>query len=476
MTIELTRRHFLTGSALTGTALTFPHGRPATAPSPIAQVRQLPAGFALVTSLRLPLAGIAAESVAPLIQGDVSNWTEVGAPVSRPIVPMMLAGIQPDGMTPTETADTVDALATAMDAEPGSFTVLPLDQVDFRFNTLLIDGIDPLSAAGTDAAPIVKIGAAGDIIPGRNVANYIAKTGNFKMPLQRVKSVLSMFDITFANFECFISETLEMPTGVGILDFLTRPAFVPGLVEAGIDAVSMANNHAVFSHAGWGLPAFADTFAFLNDGGVPVFGAGMDLDQARQPWVGEANGLSVALLGVDGITGNLQYPTANGVVPNANSQATADHGGTNPLDFDTVLADIESLAGQYDIVIPFFHMSDQYIWTPQDWAIETAHRSIDAGASVVISSHPHTIQGFEVYANKPIFHGIGNFIYDQMFSVDTRQGYVLELVFRGSQVIGFRTHPVNIDAFSQPRFLSPAESAAFMDRFWLSTDLRIKTH
>ena len=102
----------------------------------------------------------------------------------------------------------------------------------------------------------------------------------------------------------------------------------------------------------------------------------------------------------------------------------------------------------------------------QDWAIETARRSIDAGASCVIRSPAHH-PGVEANG-KPIFHGIGNFIYDQMFSVDTRQD-TCELTFRGGDVVGFRVHGVEIEQFTQPRFMSQGENAAFLDRFWLST-------
>lgn len=475
------RRDLVAGSAALGASLTLPHTTsaqdvtPQSAPSSDGIVR-LPDGYALVTSIRLPLAGITAAQEAPLIQGEIANWRGVGAPVSRPVTPIAIDGLEPSGMTPAQKVKDYEELVGVLDGDAGAMAVVPLDQIDFRVNTLKIDGIDPLLASGTDAAPIVRIGAAGDIIPGRNVANYIRKYNDFTMPMQRVKDVLAGFDITFANFECFISETLESPelTDPGALDFLTRPQFVPAMVDAGIDAVSMANNHAVYSHSGWGLPAFQDTYTYLTQGGIPVFGAGMDLDQARAPWIGEWNGVTVAIIGIDGITGNLDYPDSPGVVFNAGSQATADHGGTNPLQMDTITADIANLAGQYDIVIPFFHMSDQYIWTPASWAIETAHKAIDAGASLVISSHPHTIQGMEVYNGKPIFHGIGNFVYDQMFSVDTRQGYLLDLTFRGNQVVGFRTHGVEIEAFSQPRFMSPGEQASLMDRFWNSTDLRIR--
>ncbi len=480
-TSMLNRRDLIAGSAALGASLALPSASGAQdstpeAPTPSSGGPRLPEGYALVTSIRLPLAGIAGSQEAPLIQGEVANWRDVGAPVSRPVTPVAIDGLEPSGMTPAQKVADYEELVSVLDADTGAMAVVPVEQIDFRVNTLKIDGVDPLLSSGTDSAPIARIGAAGDIIPGRNVANYIRRYDDFTMPLQRVKTVLADFDITFANFECFISETLESPELVdpGALDFLTRPQFVPALVDAGIDAVSMANNHAVYSHAGWGLPAFYDTYEYLTGGGVPVFGAGYDIDQARQEWVGEADGLSVALIGIDGITGNLDYPDSPGVVFNAGSQATADHGGTNPLHMETITADISRLAGEHDIVIPFFHMSDQYIWTPVSWAIETAHKAIDAGASCVVSSHPHTIQGMEIYNGKPIFHGIGNFIYDQMFSVDTRQGYVLELTFRGGDVVGFRTHGVEIEAFSQPRFMSPGEQAALMDRFWNSTDVRIR--
>ena len=471
----MNRREFVIGSGVAGAALSLPI---ATERSLAQDARTLPPGYALVTSARLPLVGIGVAQVEPLINGEVANWSDLGCAVSVVPIPMAIDGIVPAGLTPQTTTTTYDELAAALDGEAGGFAVVPTDQIDYRVNTLKMSGVDPLLASGSETEPIVRIGAVGDIIPGRNVAAHIREYGNYSVPLQRTKSVLAEFDFTFANFECFISETLEFPELVdpNSLDFLTRPDFVPTMVEAGIDAVSMANNHAVYSHAGWGLPAFNDTYSYLTNGGVPVFGAGADLDQARQPFVADVNGMSIALYGVDGITGNETWPNALGVVANAGSQATGSHGGTNPLNPDQVTADIANLAGQYDIVIPFFHMSEQYFWTPQDWAIETARRSIDAGASCVVSSHPHTIQGWESYAGKPIFYGIGNFIYDQMFSVDTRQGYVLELTFRGKNVVGFRIHGFEIEQFTQPRFMHQGEMAAFMDRFWLSTDLRTREY
>ncbi|MDP9366741.1 MAG: CapA family protein, partial [Chloroflexota bacterium] len=71
---------------------------------------------------------------------------------------------------------------------------------------------------------------------------------------------------------------------------------------------------------------------------------------------------------------------------------------------------------------------------------------------------------------KPIVYSVGNFIFDQMYSVDTRQGLILEITLRGSQVVGIRTRGVEIQDFHQPRLMTEGEQAAIMDRFWRSTD------
>jgi poly-gamma-glutamate synthesis protein (capsule biosynthesis protein) len=117
-------------------------------------------------------------------------------------------------------------------------------------------------------------------------------------------------------------------------------------------------------------------------------------------------------------------------------------------------------------------MGEQYIWSPRDWVVQVSRACIDAGATMMISSHPHTIMGMEIYKDKPIFYSIGNFVYDQMFSVDTRTGTFLDLTVRGRNVVGVRIHGVEIVDFVQPRFMASREHASLMDRYWRSTDLR----
>jgi poly-gamma-glutamate capsule biosynthesis protein CapA/YwtB (metallophosphatase superfamily) len=251
---------------------------------------------------------------------------------------------------------------------------------------------------------------------------------------------------------------------------------IDGFKMAGIDAVSLANNHSRWNSAGWGESALLDTIDSLDAAGMPFFGGGRDLDQARAPWLTAVNEKRVAVIGIDGVTAN-EEARADGATVNLSERgnteyAGADAGvaGTNPYVLNDVLADIEFLVSQYDIVIPYFHMGVEYVAVPPDWAVEGARAAIDVGATMVVTNHPHVIQGMEVYGGKPIVYSVGNFVFDQMFAVDVRQGLILEIVLRGNAVVGLRLKGVEIEDFNQPRLMSAGEHASQMDRFWSATD------
>ena len=89
---------------------------------------------------------------------------------------------------------------------------------------------------------------------------------------------------------------------------------------------------------------------------------------------------------------------------------------------------------------------------------------------MVVTNHPHLIQGMEVYAGKPIVYSPGNFILDQMWAAEVRSGYALEIVLHGTRIAALRFHGVEIEEFHQPRRMAAGEHAALMDRFWAATD------
>lgn len=340
---------------------------------------------------------------------------------------------------------------------------------------LSVGGVDPL-ISGAAIEPAIRLGVVGDIVPGRNVHAKMVDHGDFARPFRRVAPLLRSMDLTVANLEGNLSDTLPQPVDPNAFSFVSNTAMLDGFALAGIDAVTLANNHSVWNEEGWGLQGLLDTMATLNAFGLPFFGAGYDLQQARAPWIAEVGGTRIAWLGIDGVTANYEVAPGreNGVV-DFDAGATAERAGTNPYLSAQFLADIAAARQVADVVIPYFHMGAEYVGIPPAWATAGARAAIVAGAAMVITNHPHVIQGMEFWNGRPIVYSPGNFIIDQMWAVEVRSGYALEVLVRGVEVVGLRVHGTEIEDFHQPRRMSAGEQANLLDRFWASVDRQAAT-
>jgi poly-gamma-glutamate synthesis protein (capsule biosynthesis protein) len=435
----------------------------------------LPEGTALVTSLRLPLFGIGGSDVEAILSGRVPSWLDVGAAVDLPVEPIALQGSELASMAPVASVPDYEALVQELRTRPGGVAVVPLDQIDWRVNVLAIDGVDPLRD-GEHAEPVIRVGVVGDIVPGRNVDLKMRAYGDFTRPFRKIAAELSSYDIAFANLEGNLSANIPPPDDPHTFSFISSPEMLDGFKLAGIDAVSLANNHSTWNSAGWGVSALLDTLDALDAAGVGRFGAGRNLDEARAPWTAEVKGRRIAVIGIDGVTANEAQREPDATVYNTwlgapgYAGAGPDQPGTNPYMVDQFTADISRLASEHDIVIPYFHLGREYVALPPAWAVDGARAAIDAGATMVVTNHPHLVQCLAEHAGRPIVFSPGNFIFDQMFSAEVRQGFILEIDFRGSAVVGLRMRGIEIVDFHQPRLMSDSEHAALMDRFWRQTD------
>jgi poly-gamma-glutamate capsule biosynthesis protein CapA/YwtB (metallophosphatase superfamily) len=436
----------------------------------------LPAGVAAVTSPRLPLTAVSGADLAAMLSGSVTDWESAGSPISMPVEVIALDGFVSQGASVTESFASIGDLAGAFDSRPGALALVPVDQVDFRANVLAVDGFDPLRDAAIGEEEAIRMAVVGDIVPGRNVHNKMVAYSDFTHPFHKIAPELSSYDLAIANLEGNLSSSIAPPDDAHTFSFVSDPAMIEGFALAGIDAVSLANNHSRWNSAGWGDRALLDTLDALDAAGMARFGAGRDLDEARAPWVTTIGNSRVAIIGIDGVTANEEARPDGATVYLSElggpEYAGAGPGqpGTNPYILDTVLADIEFLTSQYDIVIPYFHMGAEYVAIPPRWAVMGARAAIDVGATMVVTNHPHVIQGMEVYGGKPIVYSVGNFVFDQMFAIDVRQGEILEVVLRQNRVVGLRIKGVEIEDFNQPRLMTPGEQASLMDRFWTSSD------
>lgn len=104
------------------------------------------------------------------------------------------------------------------------------------------------------------------------------------------------------------------------------------------------------------------------------------------------------------------------------------------LDLDKVLAEIKKVREKSDLVVVYVHWGLEYHLQESEVQKEMAHQFVDAGADLVIGSHPHVVQPIEVYKNKAIFYSLGNFIFDQYFDEDVKERLAVGVVWQGDEM------------------------------------------
>jgi poly-gamma-glutamate capsule biosynthesis protein CapA/YwtB (metallophosphatase superfamily) len=126
----------------------------------------------------------------------------------------------------------------------------------------------------------VKLALAGDTMLGRGVAEELGKRPPDSLVDSAVVEITRAADLFVLNLECCISERGE-PVPDKVFTFRAPPAAVETLLHLGVDCVTLANNHAL----DYGLDAFLDTLAHLEQAGIAYAGAGQDVEQTRNPVV-----------------------------------------------------------------------------------------------------------------------------------------------------------------------------------------------
>lgn len=202
--------------------------------------------------------------------------------------------------------------------------------------------------------------------------------------------------------------------------------------------MSLANNHT----PNYGQAGLQDTFDALDQAGIDYVGAGIDAARAHQPIIKTVNHIKI---------GWLAYNDSD-VVP-ASYAAAETHAGTALMDITQMQNDALALKNQVDLIIISMHSGTEYQFTPNSRQTAFARAAIDAGADLIIGHHPHVVQSTEYYQDKLIIYSLGNFVFDQMWSQETRQGLIAEIVLNKRGVQSVEYHPVIIDDYSQPRLV-----------------------
>lgn len=254
-------------------------------------------------------------------------------------------------------------------------------------------------ASSAIAAPHVsdniKMTFAGDILLDGFVGDQIAKYGvNF--PFAKVAPVLKKADIAFANLETPVS--IRGKAAEKTFAFRSKPAALGGLTYAGIDGVSVANNHIL----DYGTDAMLDTLVHLDRQKIGYTGAGKNIEEAFKPYTKTVNGTKIAILGVSRVLSNSTWYAGKGK-PGAASAYTPE-----PL-----LSAIEKSAKDNDYTIVYLHWNEEFKDYPEKYARIMAKQLIDSGADIILGAHSHTLMGVEFYKHKPIYYSLGNFVFNR---------------------------------------------------------------
>ncbi len=251
-------------------------------------------------------------------------------------------------------------------------------------------------------APEVRIAACGDIMMDRGVASEMRQMGE-GWPFSGLSGQLSEADIAFSNLETSVSDRGSRIAGKGIW-FRSRPEHLKLLADAGIDIVSVANNHIM----DYGLDALHDTLDHLDEAGIRHVGAGSDLTEARRGAVIEANGIKVGFLAYSDF-----HDIFWSFAERFTFAATGSRAGMAPAVTSLMAEDVRRLKKAADFVVVSVHWGQEYMRFPDSYQVERAHALVDAGADVVFGHHPHVLQPVECYKGALIFYSLGNFIFDQ---------------------------------------------------------------
>jgi poly-gamma-glutamate capsule biosynthesis protein CapA/YwtB (metallophosphatase superfamily) len=267
---------------------------------------------------------------------------------------------------------------------------------------------------------------------------------------------LDQADLTIVNLETAIATVGKAE--VKTFTFRSDLSLPNRLAAAGIDVVSLANNHAI----DYGKEAMLETIARLRDNKVSPVGAGKNLQEALAPVELVVGGQRIAVLAASQI-----IPASNWVATSSSTGIAS--AGKHVIDRNTqnLLEAVRSAKAANDVVFVVLHWGIEGDSCPSGIQRQLGARLRAAGATAVLGAHPHVLQPIVVdekasVSSAPtrglIAYSMGNFIWDPRSGASGETG-VLELRFNGADLIGHEFHPHRLDSNGWAAAVDPTSPA-----------------
>jgi poly-gamma-glutamate capsule biosynthesis protein CapA/YwtB (metallophosphatase superfamily) len=285
----------------------------------------------------------------------------------------------------------------------------------------------------------VAVGFAGDTSFTHGLAG--------RDPLGDVIELLTAPDLTAANLETTVAETdVGSPLDKRFI-FKSPPGSVEVLTAAGVDVVSLANNHTL----DYRRDGLLRTMELLDAGSILHFGAGVDPAAAYAPVIARAGEWTIAFVGFTRVECGwvsddpTRWPEAAWACPGFE---------------DRTVAAVAEAADSADVTVVMVHWGIELDHCPQPHQRELAAAWVEAGAELVIGSHPHVLQGIERINDAWIVYSTGNFAFPSARGPSARSAYYeAELAESG---VTLRVTPVTI-VEGRPRPAAGDAASAILD-------------
>ena len=268
--------------------------------------------------------------------------------------------------------------------------------------------------------------------------------------LPTVRDALARADVTVVNLETAVTD--RGTAADKQFAFRAPASTLPALKDAGVDVVSLANNHGL----DFGREGLTDTLAAAKDAGLPLVGLGEDEDSAYAPHVVEVKGQRIAVLGATQVLDGqfIDAWTARGDSPGMASAKRVDR----------LVEQVRRARADADTVVVHLHWGEERNPCPLPRQEELAQQLVDAGADVVVGGHAHVQLGGGMLGEAYVDYGLGNFVFTGSRLEETLRSGILTLTVRGRSVEASSWTPAVLRAGVPHLLDGDAAQAAIADK------------
>ncbi|NRA61706.1 MAG: CapA family protein [Psychrobium sp.] len=282
----------------------------------------------------------------------------------------------------------------------------------------------------------------GDVMMGRRYSNpkfsnsVIIHKGteqeDTKSIVRHIKPYMLLADYAAVNLETQISDHKPQERAPKSVTFFSPPQTLNALEWAGIDYVTLGNNH-IYDYLDEGLNSTIDA---LNNSPIAFSGAGLNQQQALSAHRVDLNDTPFSMLGFVGWEGGFS----------PNQTASPSKGGAAFGSMDNITNTVKRESALKRVSIVQYHGSQEYASEPTLMTEQRLKSAIDVGADLAIAHHPHVTQGFELYKGKLIAYSMGNFIFDQYFYA-TPYSFILNVWMDGEKFHRAEITPIYLKGY-----------------------------